>query len=514
MTAAARGLEAAALLLALLILGILATGGWKVGGVALTRPEDILLALVVVVAARALVAPVARPKLAPRRVVLAGVVAYAVLMGFIVLTRHRALLTHALDFGYYVQVVWSLAHGLPPRVTLPPMHAWGDHFSPVLYLLAPLGWLPLEAPLLLLTQTCALGAGGLAVYAFARRRLQDDELAAGFALLYLLNPSLHGINIRDVHPQAFAIPLLIGAAVAVDAGRWGWCALALVLTAGCREDAAIALVGFALWAALARRRWIAGAAIAAAAVTLLVFDTRVLMPYFRGEPYPHLVKRYAHLGTSVPDVLITLVARPWRWVPVLLQSSKLVYLAALLAPLAFLPVLAPLALAGALPALTVNLLTSDRVLFHHRTQYQSFVLPFLILAAVDGCVMLRALAARRGWTRLSPPAALTAALLISVALTSRTLNDLMVTRWRLGPEQRAARALAARIPAAAPISVNERMQPHLARRVESYIFPTAVERSEYVLEQDSVLARRPVPPGFVVEAREAGWTLLRRADSR
>ncbi|HTO12026.1 MAG TPA: DUF2079 domain-containing protein [Candidatus Binatia bacterium] len=510
MTAVARGLDAAALLLALLLLGILATGGWKVAGLALTRPEDVLLALVVVAAARALAAPLRLPEAAPGRVVVAGVAVYAVLMGFITVTRHRALLTHALDLGYYVQVVWSLAHGLPPRVSLPPMHAWGDHLSPILYALVPLGWLSPVAPALLLAQTLILAAGGLAVYAFARRRLEDDALAAGFALLYLVNPSLHGINVRDIHPQAFAIPLLIAAALALDTGRWGWCAAALVLTAGCREDAAIPLVGFGLWAALARRRWKVGAGIAVAAVALLTFDTRVLMPYFRGEPYPHLVKRYSHLGSSVSDVLITLVARPWRWVPVLVNPLKLMYLAALLAPLAFLPLLAPLALAGALPALAVNLLTFDRVLFHHRTQYQAFVLPFLILAAVDGCATFRAWAARRRWTRPSPRVVLIAALLVSVALTSRTINDLMVTRWRLGPEQRAARALARRIPDGVPVSVNERLQPHLALRPEAYIFPTAVERSQYVLELDSVLARRPLPPGFVVEVRERGWTLLRR----
>ena len=510
MTAVARGLDAAALLLALLLLGILATGGWKVAGLSLGRPEDVLVALVVVAAARALAAPLRLPEVAPRRVVIAGVVAYAAVMGFITVTRHRALLTHALDFGYYVQVVWAIAHGLPARVSLPPMHAWGDHLSPILYLLLPLGWLPVVAPALLLAQTLILAAGGLAVYAFARHRLGDEGLAAGFALLYLVNPSLHGINIRDIHPQAFAIPLLIAAALALDTGRWGWCAVALVLTAGCREDAAIPLVGFGLWAALARGRWKVGAVVAASAVALLMFDTRVLMPYFRGEPYPHLVKRYAHLGSSLPDVLLTLVARPWRWLPVLVNPLKIVYLVALLAPLAFLPLLAPLALAGALPALAVNLLTFDRVLFHHRTQYQAFVLPFLVLAAVDGCAAFRAWAERRGWTRPSPRALLIAAFLVSVALTSRTINDLMVTRWRLGPEQRAARALMRRIPDDVPVSVNERLQPHLARRPEAYLFPTEVARSRYVLEMDSVFARRPPPPGFVVEASESGWTLLRR----
>jgi hypothetical protein len=309
-TAAARGLRATGLLLGLVFLVVLVTGGGTIAGIPITRPEDVLIGLVMVVALRTAVAPVRLPAVNPRRAVIAGVLAYAVLMGFITAMRDRALMTHALDLGYYVQLVWSIGQGFGAWVTFPPMHAWGDHFSPILYLLVPLGWLTSVSTALVLTQTFILAAGGFAVFAFARQRLHDDGLAAGLAVLYLVNPSLHGINIRDIHPQAFAIPLLIVAAWALDARRWGWCALALVLTAACREDAAVALVGFGLWAALARRRWAIGAGVAVAAVAVLIFDTRVLMPSFRGEPYPHLIKRYAHLGSSVPDVLVTLLVKP------------------------------------------------------------------------------------------------------------------------------------------------------------------------------------------------------------
>src|SRR5205814_3390662 len=40
--------------------------------------------------------------------------------------------------GQFAQIVWSIAHGDGPWMTLPAMHAWGDHFSPILYLLVPL----------------------------------------------------------------------------------------------------------------------------------------------------------------------------------------------------------------------------------------------------------------------------------------------------------------------------------------------------------------------------------------
>jgi uncharacterized membrane protein len=501
----ARGLDAAALVLAGLAVAVLAAGRVRAGGLTLERAEDLVVVLALVVGARLALRPVAPPRVPPRALVAGGVVVYVLVMGVIVVTRHVALRTHALDLGYYVQVVWSLAHGHGARVTLPPMHAWGDHFSPILYLFVPLGWLAPGAIALVLAQTAIFAAGALATCAFAARRLGDPGAAAGFALLYLLNPTLHGINIRDFHPTAFAIPLLLAAAWAVDAGRPAWAAVAVVLALAGREDAAIAGVGFGVWLAVARRRPLAGAAVAAGCVALLWLDMNVLMPHFRGEPYPHLVKRWAYLGASLPEVLLNIVARPWRWIPVVVTAGKALYLLAMLAPLGFLPLAAPRALLAAVPGLAMNLLSTDPVLFHHRTPYQAFVLPFLLLAAVDGYARLR----DTTWRRVPAGAVLVAAGVLALVLGARTVNDLGVGKWRLGPEQQALRALVARVPPAEPVSVNERLVPHLATRAECYVFPAGVERARWVLDLETTIARERLA-AFEVVAREQGWALLRR----
>jgi uncharacterized membrane protein len=503
---AVRLLDALAVGLAAGAVAILATGGGHVGRLALTRAEDLVVALAVVLAVRALAAPVPVPRVRPVRAVAAGIAVYAVLMGFITVTRHLVLRTHALDLGYYVQVVWNMAAGRGALVTMPPMHAWGDHLSPVLYVFGAVAWVWPGAVPLLLGQTLILGAGAAAVFAFAARVTGHRAAAAALALVYLVNPTLHGINVRDVHPQAFAIPLVIAAAAACDAGRYGWCALALVATLGGREDAAIAVVGFGAWLAMARRRWALGVAIAAASVALLAVDVALVMPLFRGEPYPHL-HRYTWLGASSTEMATSLVLRPDRWLPVVATLPKGVYLLALLAPLGFLPLLAPRVLVAALPGLAVNLLSTDPVLFHHRSQYQAFVLPFLVLAAVEGYARLRA------WTdagRLAPAwraRALALAGLVALALTARTVNDLTVTRWRPWPEVHAARALMARIPPTASVSANERLVPHLATRPEVYVFPAGVPRSAFVLE----LRGARVPDGYRAMATDGPWTLWERA---
>src|SRR5258708_31630857 len=149
------------------------------------------------------------------------------------------------------------------------MHAWGDHFSPILYLFVPLGWLAPGAVALLLAQTAIFAAGAVAMAGFATRRLGAARPAAAFAVLYLLSPTLHGINVRDFHPTAFSIPLVIAAAWAVDAGRPASAAVAVVTALAGREDVTIAGVGFGVWLALARRRWTVSAAVAVLCVALL-----------------------------------------------------------------------------------------------------------------------------------------------------------------------------------------------------------------------------------------------------
>jgi len=123
-TRLARLLEAVAAGAALLLVAVVATGGWTIAGRPLTRADEIVILLSVLVALRALVAPLPIPGVSSTRAVDVGALVYALLMGFIVVRRHHALRTHALDLGYYIQVVWSIAAGYGAYVTLPPAQGY------------------------------------------------------------------------------------------------------------------------------------------------------------------------------------------------------------------------------------------------------------------------------------------------------------------------------------------------------------------------------------------------------
>jgi len=467
------------------------------------RPEDVFLVLLGLIALRLLVVPMAVPALRPRRVLLVGVATYAGLFSFVTVTRHFTLHTHALDLGYYVQLTWNLARGAGPSVSLPEMNAWGDHFSPIMYLLAPLFWIAPGPVTLLVVQSVALALGALAVFGMAARRLGDERPAAAFAVLYLVNPSLHGINVRDFHAAALAVPLLLAALYFAESDRpWlFWIATGLALAT--REDAAIAVAGLGAWVALAKGRRLRGAITAAGAFALLVAETRWLIPHFRGGAYPHL-GRYAHLGRSVPEIVTAMLLHPFRLLRGLLTSQRLLYLGALLAPLAFLPLLAPAELLGLLPPLLENLLGQDRVLFNHRTQYQSFVLPFLFAGAIAGYVRL---AARRpdAW----PQRVLVAAVIVSLALSSRTLNDLAVDRFWPTPEHREAREVIAKVPPEVAVSAQDQYVAHLSLRPLVFVFPAGIEKADYVLVNAAIYPWRSLPD--VTMRQEDAETMTIRA---
>jgi uncharacterized membrane protein len=462
-----RFLDLAAVLCGLAVLSSLVYWWW--------RPEELFLVLLGVLALRFLVAPVPVPPLRPRRVLAVGVVAYAALFSFITVTRHLTLLTHALDLGYYVQLTWNLARGAGPYVSLPEMHAWGDHFSPIMYLLVPLFLAAPGAVALLVFQSVTLSLGALAVFGIAARRLGDERPAAVFAVLYLLNPSLQGINVRDFHAAALAIPLLLAAIYFAEVGRPWLLALSVLLTLATREDAAIPVVGLGLWLALSKRRWLWGAALTAGACALLAADTRWLVPYFRGAPYPHL-GRYARLGRSVPEIVATVLLHPVRVLGGLVTGKRLVYLGALFAPLAFLPLLAPAALLGLAPGLFENLLGQDPILFDHRTQYQSFVLPFLFLGAIAGYDRL-ALRRPGPW----PKRVLVVAVTASLVLSSRTVNDFSTGRFWPKLEHRQAWEVMAQVPAGAAVSAHDRYVAHLSLRPLVFVFPEGLEKADQVL---------------------------------
>jgi uncharacterized membrane protein len=183
----------------------------------------------------------------------------------------------------------------------------------------------------------------------------------------------------------------------------------------------------------------------------------------------------------------------------------------MLLPLLFLPLLAPDAALPALPILAMNLLTNRPFQYTVREQYQTLVIPGLIIATIIGVGRIW-----RWWERMSeqsgtnqtrvarrfvvlrqhlngslfqhPLLAVVSIVLLATIITNLAYRNPVVTTllYRDDPARIAAmRELAAMVPADASLAATSFLAPNMMPRRQIYYFPNSpsfppLERAEYI----------------------------------
>jgi uncharacterized membrane protein len=381
------------------------------------------------------------------------------------------------DLAIFTQGLHALSRLETPFVTVRGMHLFGEHATFVHVLLAPLEALlgPLLGPHLLpLVQTLALAASALLLFRVARAALPPLEARLVLAV-YLLYPALQHTWLEYYEPINLAIPCLIGACAAIREGRDGravaWSLLALVTI----ENVALSVAALGVYAAVrGRRRLGAGLVLGAAAYVAVLL--LAVFPAFEPGGYVYGGRLYGDFATDLPGA-IRYLARPDHLAARLATPENGLYLAGLLVPVAFLPLLAPgiLLLAVQLP---LNMVSSWPYAHEIRYHYVAPVIPFVFLALVR--VLERAGAAG---SRKVVLAALAAGVLAGqVFFASPWLLPREGQRWWRGlavdaEERLEVSALLARVPAGATVSAHYRFLPHLARRPRLYMFPALGPRT-------------------------------------
>jgi uncharacterized membrane protein len=161
-----------------------------------------------------------------------------------------------IDLAIFTQAVQQYAQGHLPWSYLKAAGGFdllGDHFSPVVALLAPFYRLWPDARVLLVAQAALVGLGAAIVTRFAVRVL-GTRIGAAIGAGFVLAWGIQAMALFDFHEVAFAVPLLALSLAELVRGREvraiGW-ALPLMLV---KEDSVFLVLGIALYLA-ARRRW-------------------------------------------------------------------------------------------------------------------------------------------------------------------------------------------------------------------------------------------------------------------
>lgn len=423
------------------------------------------------------------------------------------------------DFGLPVSIAKGVHNGFGYHFAV-----LGDHFSPILALLAPLYWVYDGPPTLLVAQGVLVALAIPSLWVFTRRAL-GVPAAYLVAVAYAISWPIQSAVSFDFHEVAFAPPLMALMFEREQAGRRVHAVLAALALLLVKEDMGLAVAGFGLYVLVKdlrrgrRRAWLVGASLAVGGLVMTWVATRVIIPTFGGDPnyYWH----YNELGTTVSSAASNIVTHPLHALHVFTNPDVKVHtLLWLFAPLLFLPLLSPMVL-PALPLLAERMLASDMPNWWTTGfQYNAFIVVPLFCAAVDGARRLR----RRvpagfglGWAA--------AVCVIAVAVLPKfAFASLLHTSWYDGgPRTGAARAVIDRVPDGVLVEASNYLGPHLSGRDRVLLWDTTPRYAPWVvgdvegrhfpfpsLEEQRERVRHLLANGYQVVFERDGYVVLHR----
>jgi len=370
------------------------------------------------------------------------------------------------DLGFYGRMAWGLAvfDGWDP---IQHAHVLGLHVSPVL---VPLGWLGRlfgTIPVLLAAQVAAVAGAALILGRLAARRLGPIGHLIG-PVAFVAYPNLGHVTTYEFHPGTLAVLPLAWAMERLDAGDSRGVARGAIGLLLCREDLALVALMLALvlgWPHRPWRRsgdrdhaeWRRALQLAVGALAYLALFAFVLHPMFAPTDGPFQA-HFGHLGATPDEAVANLLSDPLRLFAHV-DRDKLTWLPRVLAPLAFLSVLAPRMALPALPVLAIAFFSAFPTTVELYSHYLTLAVPPLAAAAIVGAAKVGARLPNR-WSPL-PSVALAVAAMVGWALVGESPT---AKAFRPDADTVTRRIILESIPDGASVQAPGPFLPHLVER--------------------------------------------------
>ena len=287
-----------------------------------------------------------------------------------------------------VAIVKGVHNGFGPH-----FNVLGDHFSPILAVLAPLYWLHDGPATLLVAQAVLLALAIVPLWTYARGRLGVGAAYCVAGVYALAWPVATALDF-DFHELAFAPLLSMLMLERHEAGRRWQCAAAAGALLLVKEDMGLLVAGFGLYLLTRTGERRLAAVFVAAGLFWTWLASRVLVPAFGGAGDYYWA--YDALGRDVPHAAAYALAHPWTVAKLLVTPQvKATTMLWLVAPLLLLPFASPITLT-VLPLVAERMLSSR---FAHwwepKFHYNVALTALLVAAAADGAARLAALRRNR-----------------------------------------------------------------------------------------------------------------------
>ncbi len=314
-----------------------------------------------------------------RRILTCAAIAFVAVITAIAAWKLWAFGYNSLDLAIYRQVAAESLRGHLFTFSIHPHSYLGDHLELLFVLVWPF-YAAIKHPLTLVVVQAAALALSVFPLAAITRRILPKPWHLIFALGFLANPVLQNMSLYEFHMLPFAIPVLSFAILAYLKKRYPWYLACLVLACLVREDVSFVVVGLGILALVDRRTWkwsIVPMMLGAG----WLFAALKITAHFNGYGHYKFLAYYGWLGASVPEITKNIFLHIDKVLLHLVQPQALAFMAALLLPLAFLPVFKTRWLIPVIPSLFQFLLMQSPSELVVEIHYPSVFLPFLTIAA-------------------------------------------------------------------------------------------------------------------------------------
>ncbi|WP_051799608.1 DUF2079 domain-containing protein [Catenuloplanes japonicus] len=424
---------------------------------------------------------------------------------------HQQLQTTGYDLGIFHQVVRSYAEGRMGITDIkgPDYPQLGDHFSPILMLLAPVYRVFPSVYTLLVAQAALMAVAVVPLAGWARRALGTGAALAvgtGYGLSWGIAQAIG----FDFHEIAFAVPMLAMSLSALGRRRLTAAALWALPLLLVKEDMGLTVAAIGLLIAGYGGRRL-GLGVAAAGLLGMALIVTVLLPALNPDD------AYAYTGMIVDGQ--TDPVTPGRYVKdTLLAPAKVGTVLMLVAITGFAAVRSPLILV-AVPTLAWRFASDNPYYWGTGFHYSAVLMPVVFAALVD---------ALRPAGRLIR-VELTAVVVVAVLLLPQfpLFEPFRGYTWRADPRVAAAHRLLDRIPDGTTVAASNNLAPQLTGRTTVFLFAGLPANRPYPdwiavdltggsgfplsVGDRGVRVAEAERAGYRVVHREAGFLLLKRS---
>ena len=232
-------------------------------------------------------------------------------------------------------------------------------FDPIMLALTPLYVIWHDPRILLILQSTGLAISLLPIY-WSARKIVGRPLALGVALAYVTHPSVQALNLPMFAEIKLAVPILSFAVFFLLRRNYRPFLACLVVSLLVKQEMMLTAVGFGGFILLFQGKRKLGLVLGAMGLASAILFVQFVYPALAGVPYPHFAGgRFSYLGTTLDQVLRTLVQNPQLALSEISTPDKMSFVLKLMTPLTWLPLLGLDVLLISFPAWAYTLLSRE-----------------------------------------------------------------------------------------------------------------------------------------------------------